>query len=146
MAVVNLGTAIENWGWTDIAPAFFRIFLTIKKSSALKTRGSLWGGSWSDIEVWWEKKSEKCMWSSTVYVQAMLWKTCILLDHSKQKETSLFQWSASKTQSLFSLEKRWLWGVHIAVFQYLKEACKQQGDQLFTWEDSDRTKGEIFIN
>jgi len=42
---------------------------------------------------------------------------------------------------LFSLEKRRLWGDLIVAFQYLKEAYKQEGDQLFMRVDSDRTMG-----
>ena len=44
----------------------------------------------------------------------------------------------------FSLEKRRLWGHLIAAFQYLKEAHKQEGDKLFTWSDSDRTRKNSF--
>ena len=46
---------------------------------------------------------------------------------------------------LLSLEKRRLWGDLTVAFQYLKGAYKQEGDQLFTWLDSDRTTGNGFI-
>ena len=45
---------------------------------------------------------------------------------------------------LFILEKRRLQGDFIATFQYLKEDYKQEGDQLFVWSDSDRTRGNGF--
>ena len=44
---------------------------------------------------------------------------------------------------LFSLEKRKLRGDLIVTFQYLKGAYKQEGEQLFTWVGSDRTKGMV---
>ena len=45
---------------------------------------------------------------------------------------------------LFSLEKRRLWGDFLVAFQYLKGVYKQEGEQLFTWMDSDRTRENGF--
>jgi len=42
---------------------------------------------------------------------------------------------------LFSLEKRRLWEALIIAFQYLKGPSKQERDQLLTWSDSGRTRG-----
>jgi len=44
---------------------------------------------------------------------------------------------------LFSLEKEGFWGDLVAFFQLLKEACNQEGNQLFTWLDSDRTRRNV---
>ena len=41
---------------------------------------------------------------------------------------------------LFSLQERRLWGDLIVAFLYLKGAYKQEGERLFTWVDSDRTR------
>ena len=49
-----------------------------------------------------------------------------------------------KELRLFSLEKKRLWGDLTGAFQYLKEAYKQEGDQLFTWSDNDRIGGNGF--
>ena len=45
---------------------------------------------------------------------------------------------------LFSLEKRRFWGDLIVAFQYLKRTYKQEGEQLFTRVDSDKTRGNVF--
>jgi len=45
---------------------------------------------------------------------------------------------------LFSLEKRRLQGDLVVAFQYLKGSYKQEGSQLFTRVDNDRTRGKLF--
>ena len=42
---------------------------------------------------------------------------------------------------MFSWEKRRLQGDLILAFQFLEGAYKQEGEQLFTWVNSDRTRG-----
>ena len=49
-----------------------------------------------------------------------------------------------REMGLFSLEKRRLWEDLIVAFQYLKRAYKQEGEQLFTRVDSDRTRRNSF--
>jgi len=45
---------------------------------------------------------------------------------------------------LFSLEKRRLWGDLVAGLQYLKRACKKDGDKPFITVCCDRTRGNVF--
>lgn len=42
-----------------------------------------------------------------------------------------------RESELLSREKRRLWGDLPAAFQYLKEICKKEGEQLFTQADSE---------
>ena len=56
------------------------------------------------------------------------------LEHLSYEETL-------RELSLFNLEKRRFWGDLIVVFHYLKGAYKPEGERLFTWVDSDRTRG-----
>ena len=46
--------------------------------------------------------------------------------------------------ALFSLEKKRLWGDLIVAFQYLKGACKKDGDKLFSRTCCNKTRGNIF--
>jgi len=47
-----------------------------------------------------------------------------------------------QAEGLFNLEKRGLRDDLIASFQYLKGDYKKEWNELFTWVDSDRTKGK----
>jgi len=75
-----------------------------------------------------------------------------ILDLQHKKDVELLEWGQRRNMrkiqglehlsyeerlSLFSLEKRRLWGDLTAAFQYLKGAYKQEGDQLSTWSNSD---------
>ena len=45
---------------------------------------------------------------------------------------------------MFSLEKRRLWGDLTAAFQYLRRAYEQGREQIFTWSDRGRMRGNSF--
>ena len=49
-----------------------------------------------------------------------------------------------KELGLFSLEKRKFQGNRTVDFQYLSRACKQEGNQIFMWSNSHRTKDNRF--
>ena len=57
----------------------------------------------------------------------------------------LFYEDRLKELSLFSLEKRRLWGDLNVAFRYLRGDYKHEGNQLLTQEDSDR-KGGMVLN
>jgi len=46
---------------------------------------------------------------------------------------------------LFNLEKKRLWGHLIAAFQYLKGACRKDGEYLFSKTCCDRTRSNGFM-
>ena len=48
-------------------------------------------------------------------------------------------------EHLYSEERsQKLWGDLIMTFQYLREAYRQEGAQLFTWFDNDKMRGNVF--
>jgi len=70
-------------------------------------------------------------------VQRRATKMVRVLEHLSYKE-----WL--RELGLFSLEKRKFQGDLSVSFQLLKEAYKQEGDQLLTWAVSDGTRGSGF--
>jgi len=90
-------------------------------------------------------------------------ESCIrLLSPQHSKDMDLLEWVRRRTTKmiralehlsyeerlrelgLFSLEERRLRGDLIAAFQYLKGACKKDGDKLFSRACCDRTRGNGF--
>jgi len=67
------------------------------------------------------------------------WTTKVIrgLEHLSYEERVKEMW-------LLFLEERRLREDLIAAFQYLRRVYKQEGDHLFTWPDSDRTRGNGF--
>ena len=57
----------------------------------------------------------------------------------------LFYEDRLKELSLFSLEKRRLWGDLIVALQYLKGVYKYEGNQLFARADSDRASLALMV-
>ena len=84
------------------------------------------------IQVWgpqYRKDAELLEW-----VQRRVTKMIRRLEHLSYEERL-------RELGLLSLEKKRLQGDLIVAFQYLKGAYKQEGEQLFMREDSDRTRG-----
>ena len=70
-------------------------------------------------------------------VQSRATKIIRVLEHHSYKERL-------KDLGLFHLDKRRFQGVLIVAFRYLKGSYKHEGNQLFTWTDSDRTQENGF--
>jgi len=74
-----------------------------------------------------------------------------LLERVERRATKMIRWMEHlsyeerlRELGLFSLEKRRLWGDLTRAFQYLKGACKKDGDRFFSRACCDRTRGNSF--
>ena len=100
----------------------------------------------SSYMIWWTKY---CMMGRSTFTLAFIFCHVPWIrnteghkdDHSAGAP---LLWREAEGVRIVYLEKRRLQGDLIAAYQYLKGAYKQKGDQLFTWYDTDRTRGNDF--